>query len=138
MFMTFWQLKEKRNEKRRIKSESGSQTWQGEKKRRRYVCIACGRKITTSDMKFEKDGKIEHTFANPSGIVFRIGCFLTAPGTLASEKRTGQFSWFDGYMWSGCICIQCGLHLGWRFESGKSVFFGLILDRIKEERTGDS
>ncbi len=96
------------------------------------ICAQCGGGITKPESQISIDGGHKHTFANPHGIVFEIGCFAQALGCLAIGEATADFSWFRGYKWRIAICARCSIHLGWRFESGAGdSFFGLILDRLR-------
>lgn len=81
-------------------------------------------------------GTHAHTFTNPAGIVFRIGCFADAPGAASFGGENSAFSWFPGFVWRIALCASCGEHLGWRFREERSSahFFGLILDKVVEER----
>jgi len=100
----------------------------------KLVCFKCGYPITSEDQRIEIIGSHAHTFANPSGIVFHIGCFARAPGTVTTREESADFTWFAGYAWSLCGCSLCGEHLGWRFRSEENIFFGLILDRLVEKQ----
>ncbi len=101
------------------------------------VCIHCGGGITRPSSRISVDGGHRHTFANPHGIVFEIGCFAEAEGCLAIGEATDDFSWFRGYKWRIAICSRCSVHLGWRFESsGGDTFHGLILDRLRSITLG--
>lgn len=96
-------------------------------------CRACGRVITRSAERTEAGGSHHHTFPNPHGIVFQIGCFREAWGCALTGPLTDEFTWFKGYQWRIAVCGSCLLHLGWLFASiGGSRFFGLILDRLTE------
>jgi len=96
------------------------------------VCAQFGVGITRPTNRISIDGGHKHTFANPHGVVFEIGCFAQALGCLAVGEATGDFTWFRGYRWRIAICARCSSHLGWRFESGSGhTFFGLILDRLR-------
>ena len=73
-------------------------------------CRACGYGITDISNRIRVNGAYAHTFANPHGIVFEIGCFSQADG-----------------------CIHPGNvnHLGWQYASAEgATFFGLILDHL--------
>ncbi len=95
------------------------------------LCRVCNHKITTHQETISVNGSHQHTFANPNGIVFDIGCYKTAPGCLHTGAFTEEFSWFRGYMWRVSICASCLAHLGWLFLSSNNDFFcGLILDRL--------
>lgn len=95
------------------------------------LCRQCGHAVTHPDERTEKHGAYHHTFANPHGIVYEIGCFRTADGCGASGPATGEFTWFRGYLWRVAVCRACLVHLGWLFASeGGDRFYGLILDRL--------
>ncbi len=96
-------------------------------------CRACGRVITRTSDRIEVEGAHRHTFANPHGIVFEIGCFQAAPGCALMGPATDDFTWFKGFAWRVAVCGACLAHLGWRYgAAGGSHFFGLILDRLTE------
>jgi hypothetical protein len=74
-----------------------------------------------------------HTFANPHGLVFEIGCFREAAGCSLLGAPTDEFTWFHGFRWRVACCMRCLCHLGWCFTSGAGGrFFGLIVDRLEE------
>ena len=99
------------------------------KRRRQLVCLQCGAPITWERARIEMRGAHEHSFFNPYGIVFRIGCFREAPGCRPAGPTSSEFSWFPGYHWKTGHCFQCATHLGWSF-SASAQFFGLILNRL--------
>ena len=77
------------------------------------------------------EGAHQHTFANPGGIVYQIGCFQSAKGCAQTGPATDEFSWFKGFRWRIVVCRACLLHLGWVFIShARGHFYGLILDRL--------
>lgn len=96
------------------------------------LCANCRHEITTTAEKIEIAGGHRHTFANPHGIVFDIGCFRSAPGCRQTGFLIPEFSWFAGYQWQIALCGNCRVHLGWLFVSGRNdaFFHGLILDRL--------
>ncbi len=102
-------------------------------KRRALLCTRCGLAITTRDQRIEMNGRHEHTFANPHGIIFRIGCFESAPGCVTLPEEVKEFTWFDGYAWSHAMCFLCGNHMGWKYRAEQNCFHGLVLDRLVEE-----
>ncbi|MGB5984318.1 MAG: cereblon family protein, partial [Desulfobacterales bacterium] len=84
-----------------------------------------------------QSGAHRHTFANPHGRVFEIGCFRDAPGCRVQGPALTEFSWFSGYAWRIALCGGCLSHLGWRFQGAPSGipgpgFFGLILNHLIE------
>ncbi len=98
------------------------------------VCKACGHPITSEDQRIHIAGAHLHTFFNPAGIVFELGCFSRAPGCSVLGEASSEFSWFAGYLWRIVLCGRCGTHLGWNFHSGDSSFYGLI---YKNMRSGE-
>jgi hypothetical protein len=95
------------------------------------VCRNCQEPITEPACQMQMDGTFSHTFANPSGQVFEIGCFSAAKGCVAVPPAFAEFSWFSGYRWRIGICRNCRIHLGWVFGSDQHRFWGLILDRLR-------
>jgi hypothetical protein len=97
------------------------------------LCRNCLHAITRPAERIGVDGLHRHTFANPHGMVFEIGCFQDAPGCAAIGPASEEFTWFAGHRWRVCVCAACLVHLGWRFTpSGGNGFYGLILDRLIE------
>jgi hypothetical protein len=98
------------------------------------LCRDCLHPVTRPDQRIGVDGSHRHTFANPHGIVFDIGCFRTADGCGRVGPRSEEFAWFAGYSWQVGVCAACLVHLGWHFASpGGGEFYGLILDRLIEK-----
>ena len=96
------------------------------------LCRLCDHPVTRGVDRIEKEGSHQHTFANPHGIVYEIGCFRSAPGCGYSGPATSEFTWFKGYNWRIAMCRACLTHLGWVFNAaGSDQFYGLILDRLK-------
>lgn len=97
------------------------------------LCSNCRHIITYPAERIEKIGSHHHTFANPHGIVYEIGCFRSAGGCGYAGPISNEFSWFGGFSWRVAICSQCLTHLGWLFLSSDAErFHGLILDRLLE------
>lgn len=99
---------------------------------RAIVCEACGFAITAENHRIAIDDSHRHTFFNPSGIVYELGCFSRAPGCSITGEATSEFTWFAGYRWRFALCGKCREHLGWRYESAAGSFFGLILSKLRE------
>jgi hypothetical protein len=99
------------------------------------LCRFCRKHITDPSKAMWVDGAHAHTFANPHGHVYEIGCFQAAVGVTGIGLSSEEFSWFEGYVWQVAVCDGCTAHLGWRFSSpvGKS-FYGLILDHLIQAR----
>jgi len=94
-------------------------------------CAQCGHAVTSPRERIDVQGMHQHTFFNPYGIIFEIGCFREAPGCGYAEPVSEEFSWFPGYSWKIAVCSACGSHLGWLYSAaGKESFHGLILDNL--------
>jgi len=98
------------------------------------LCRNCRHKITTHEQRIEVNGKHQHIFANPSGMVFQIGCFSAADGCANHGISTFEFTWFTGFGWRFSICGKCGIHLGWCYSKGSQGFYGLIMPNLIEEK----
>jgi hypothetical protein len=96
------------------------------------LCLNCRAPITSRDQRISIDSEHTHTFTNPTGMAFQIGCFATAPGCLFHGEATTLYSWFAGYAWKYADCASCHHHLGWQFVNQETAhcFSGLILDRL--------
>lgn len=100
------------------------------KKEKRLFCAACRHLVTHQDERIPVQGGHEHSFTNPRGITYHIGCYREAAGCSAVGESTAEFTWFSGYAWRVALCTNCRTHLGWRFQSGTDYFHGLILNRL--------
>ncbi|MCK4764169.1 MAG: hypothetical protein KAW12_18360 [Candidatus Aminicenantes bacterium] len=100
------------------------------------LCRNCKNVITSTSNKIEINGKFHHTFTNPQGFIYRIGCFGAAHAILNQGTSTSEFTWFSGFSWCYTLCLKCFAHLGWFYRSGEKNFYGLILDHIIEEPRG--
>ena len=97
------------------------------------LCRQCHQAITKPADRIVMQGSHRHTFANPHGIVFEIGCFRNVKGCGYAGIASDEFSWFAGYSWRVCFCLMCLTHLGWMFSlKGLDTFYGLISDRLIE------
>lgn len=95
------------------------------------ICRQCRQIITRPAERIFVNGSHRHTFANPLGIVFEIGCFRSAMGCAPAGSASDEFTWFAGYSWRLVLCAGCLTHLGWSFTApGGDQFFGLILDHL--------
>lgn len=113
-------------------AESASQSCES-KEEKWYVCRQCRQQITQPEFQFAVQGRHEHTFANPSGIVFDIKCFSNARGYSFIGPSSEEFTWFSGHSWRIIVCSSCMTHIGWYFagSSGRG-FFGFIADRLTQ------
>lgn len=105
-----------------------------EEQKKAIVCSGCGNLITYPEYKIAVNGKHQHVFFNPHGIVFEVGCFSHASGCVPVGSSTLEFTWFEGYAWKIVMCSSCFEHMGWQYlsESGGG-FFGLILPHLEEK-----
>ena len=95
------------------------------------LCRQCHNVLTSPTERIVVQGAHHHTFANPHGIVFEIGCFGTVKGCGYVGPASDEFAWFKGFSWRVAVCVMCLTHLEWLFESRDgSGFHGLILDRL--------
>jgi hypothetical protein len=100
------------------------------------LCQQCHQIITSASEMIEVSGFYQHTFANPEGILFEIGCFRKAIGCWYIGPATEEFTWFKGLQWKVAVCSRCLIHLGWLY-SGNESFHGLILDRLVRSAASD-
>ena len=96
------------------------------------ACAFCQRPITTTSDRIEVEGRHDHTFANPHGISYHIGCFGQAAGCRTVGEASTYWTWFPPYAWQVENCGTCREHLGWLFRADDDRFHGLILGRLVE------
>jgi hypothetical protein len=94
------------------------------------ICTSCKNVITSSKAVMSVAGQHRHSFKNPAGIYYEIGCFSDAKGCFNMGEPTVEFTWFPGYSWCYSVCAKCFIHLGWYYQSDNSHFYGLILNRL--------
>jgi hypothetical protein len=103
----------------------------GQEEKELLYCAYCLKLITSGDQRIRMGGSHEHTFSNPTGITFRIGCFQDAQGSVTHGIPTDEFTWFKGFQWSMAYCEGCLKHIGWQYlRSGQGAFWGLILNML--------
>lgn len=99
------------------------------------TCRNCQGPVTRPEYRIEINHRFSHTFANPHGHVFEIGCFYRADGCVKFSDTSDEFSWFKGYIWAIGLCRTCQAQLGWIFlpvrPDGQDKFYGLILDQLR-------
>jgi hypothetical protein len=116
-----------RHEERLVQEEDEEK----EEEEKHILCAQCRAIITSPHERIEVQGAKEHTFFNPYGIIFQIGCFRQARGCGYQGPGNEQFSWFPGYSWRIALCSSCLAHLGWLYSApDKESFHGLILDHL--------
>jgi hypothetical protein len=97
-----------------------------------WVCARCARFVVDGRARIEVDGAFAHSFINPAGAIFRVGCFAAAPGAVPWGEPSAHWTWFPGFEWRVAVCRSCATHLGWLYTAANASFVGLILDRIVE------
>lgn len=103
------------------------------------LCRRCLRLISNEAERIAVQGSHKHTFANPQGIIYEIGCFRNAAGCGYTGVPTDEYTWFRGFRWRIALCGRCLTHLGWLFVSaGNLSFNGLILNRLVESKEDPS
>ena len=107
----------------------GSQQVEEEQEDENLFCFICSQIITQTRNRISVEGAHKHTFTNPGGYRFEIGCFREAPGCEQTGEGTDFYSWFDGFTWRYAVCRSCRVHLGWVYR-GSGTFFGLVLNRL--------
>lgn len=108
----------------------------GEPKDKNFIyCATCSHVITRAAERIEVNGSHDHTFINPHGYEFHLGCFAQALGCDISGAPEAADTWFAGFVWRLATCAECHVHLGWYFSrpSGDNAFYGLILNAIQED-----
>ncbi len=95
------------------------------------LCRQCNQAITTPDEQLSINGLHKHSFANPHGFIYEIGCFNSVRGCSHVGPRISEWTWFRGYSWQITVCNSCLINLGWVYESGSQhLFYGLILEHL--------
>ena len=102
------------------------------------LCSECRHIITSTVESIEVHGAYNHSFANPHGLFFEIGCYKNAPGCFYSNDASTEFTWFIGFSWRAASCQGCMSHIGWLFTSAASHFHGLISERLVIARSDDA
>ena len=122
--------------KEQIRRDSGNPVIDSEaeesegREERGLNCVYCRWMVTTEKEAIEVNGRHNHTFFNPMGIVFELRCFAKAEGCGVRGFPTHEFTWFAGYDWSFAHCTRCIAHLGWLYRSADHSFFGLIGNKL--------
>jgi len=108
------------------------ETREKESDREKYLlCRQCHQVITSPTERITVQGSHQHTFANPHGVIYEIGCFRHVIGCGYAGPASDEFSWFKGFSWKIAVCNMCLTHMGWFFISHSSESFnGLIIDRL--------
>ena len=109
----------------------GSAVQEEEREDPMVLCRECLFPVTREEAQTTMSGGFQHSFANPAGIVFTIGCFRTAEGCVPVGPASDEFTWFPGFAWRVGVCRGCLAHLGWFFAAPSgAAFWGLILDHL--------
>jgi len=99
------------------------------------TCRNCLAPVTRPEYSIQINDGYSHTFANPQGHVYEIGCFFRADGCVKFSDTSDEFSWFKDYVWAVGLCRNCRVQLGWIFLALRpgecDKFYGLILDQLR-------
>jgi hypothetical protein len=106
----------------------------GLEEHRDLLCKNCKNRITSPDKTVTVDGEHVHTFTNPEGVTYRIGCYASAGGCIITGLPTFEDTWFEEFCWDFALCSSCFTHLGWYYLGESESFFGLTLDRLTTKR----
>ena len=98
----------------------------------KILCRQCMQVITSPAERIEVQGSHRHTFSNPAGLLFQIGCFRRVKGCVDASPPEAEWSWFRGYVWQVVLCSACATHMGWRYTGPHDGFYGLILHRLMQ------
>ncbi len=99
------------------------------------LCVSCSQAITSERQRTAITGKHVHSFSNPEGVDYEIGCFSNATGVQGFGEATEEWTWFPAYSWTIVCCAGCATHLGWCYQnSSGNSFYGLILSCLKSAR----
>lgn len=98
----------------------------------KILCRQCMQVITSPAERIQVQGSHRHTFSNPVGLLFQIGCFRRVKGCVNASPPEAEWSWFRGYAWQVVLCSACANHLGWRYTGQNDGFYGLILDKLMQ------
>jgi hypothetical protein len=101
------------------------------------LCARCAHPVTAGGWAREVAGRHDHSFVNPHGYLFRIGCFRLAPGCVPQGEELGEYTWFPGYRWQIAHCGGCDTHLGWGFAGSDDRFHGLVLECLVQQGPGE-
>ena len=104
----------------------------GLRNNRVLLCSNCGNSITLPEHTISVNGEHIHTFTNPEGYSYEIGCFSDARGCIVDSEPVLEHTWFKGFAWRLSLCSSCLVHMGWCYERGNERFFGLIIDRLSD------
>ncbi|MFH0974740.1 MAG: cereblon family protein [Spirochaetota bacterium] len=115
-----------------IDIQSGAVNGIKSKRENLILCKYCNYAITSPKHIIRIEGEHNHTFKNPYGSIFNIGCFSSAEGCLNHGDFTTEHTWFKGFGWCYASCTSCYIHLGWYFKSHETSFYGLILNKLIE------
>src|SRR5690606_37015718 len=55
------------------------------------ACAACGAFVALARDRASVNGAHSHSFINPAGLIFRVGCFSEAPGARSVGEESAHF-----------------------------------------------
>jgi len=119
-------------------SDSSSQSDDSAHKKKYYRCRQCRVVIArTSDEIQVGDIPTLTAQVNPHGFVHEVLTVSKAINYILEGDPIPADSWFPGFYWRICFCIDCLAHLGWSYHRPSeevATFFGLRRSAIVEEK----
>ena len=119
------------------KKEEQTHKQEEEKEERFYRCRQCSSPIAQigSEMPVG-DIPVQTTQINPHGYIHEIFTVRTAFNVILHGIPVPADTWFPGYQWRYCFCLECKSHLGWSYHLPSvdtCSFFGLRRGSVKED-----
>jgi hypothetical protein len=99
------------------------------------ICKNCSSVITSPGKIITVNDHHRHTFINPAGVTYQVGCFSSAEGCMSYGEPVLEHTWFAGFHWNYAMCTNCVVHLGWFYQNEDDSFYGLILDLLIDTAT---
>ena len=95
----------------------------------------------------KNDDNIYDIFKNPHGKYFEI-ITVTQARLKCESNFHKEDSFYEGYLWTICLCPKCGIHQGWLFYpdieyckffpsdecKNRKPFYGIITDNLKPKQ----
>ena len=82
-----------------------------------YRCKKCNVAVAKQGSECSIGRQKSHTLqVNPHGYVHGVLTVRSAFNILLYGDPVAADSWFPGYFWRFCLCVQCASHLGWSYH----------------------
>ena len=124
----------KTNDKTETPDENTVDNSAESKEQKYYRCKKCFIPIAVQGSECSVGTQASSTIQiNPHGYLHHVLTIKDAFNIFLYGSLTPADSWFPGYSWRLCICIQCISHVGWSYHQAnttKHEFIGLRRDAI--------